>query len=207
MNLPPPIPGTDTVRHYVIGTTEHRRYTALAGGSFVRMPPGERAGFLRDLGRDARQVTDTELEFLLRPEWRSRTVAAWMIGVDRRERFRKRLGELLLASELTYACEGYCVALAMLGTREDAGLLVSYLDVYLRRPECRYDQPWALGALLHLDRALGSHRAAAFLEPDGLWEHWADERTPEPAQMERHIAQMCALADRYAPGTDEAEHH
>ncbi|MEU3730636.1 DUF6000 family protein [Streptomyces sp. NPDC033538] len=34
-------------------------------------------------------------------EWHSRLTGAWLIGVDRRERVRERIGDLLLASEVT----------------------------------------------------------------------------------------------------------
>lgn len=129
------------------------------------MPAVERATFLRELGCDAQQITDLELELLLRPNWRYRTVAGWVIGLDRRERFRRRIGELLMASELTYAYEGYCIALGMLGTHDDAALLSAWLNRHLRLPECRYDQPRAPGILRHLDDALGRNHAGAFLEP------------------------------------------
>jgi hypothetical protein len=57
-----------------------------------------------------------------------------MIGLDRREQCRERIGGLLLASELTHAGQGYCIALALLGTVEDAALLATYLDHYLGGP-------------------------------------------------------------------------
>lgn len=60
--------------------------------------------------------------------------------MSRRERFRERLGELLSGSELTYAGQGYCFALARLGTAKDAELLVAYLERWLPRVDCRYDQ-------------------------------------------------------------------
>ncbi|MET8560289.1 DUF6000 family protein [Streptomyces flaveolus] len=40
-----------------------------------------------------------------------------------------------------------------------------HLDRYLPRTDLRYDQP---AALLHL----GTHHAARFTEPDGLWDRW-----------------------------------
>lgn len=206
MSFPPPLPdpATDAIRRYVIGGAKRGRYLKLLGGNFVRLQAEERATYLQELGRDARQVTDAELEFLLQDRnWRPRIVAGWLIGLDRREQFRERLGTLLMASEFTYACQSYCIALAMLGTQEDAELLTAYLDHYLRRPECRYDQPWALGALLRLDEALGASQAGAFLEPGGLWESWANDHSAEPTQLKERIAEMCDLADHYAPTADE----
>jgi hypothetical protein len=45
---------------------------------------------------------DYELTTLPDGEWRSRLTAAWLIGLDRREQFRGRICELLLASQDTY---------------------------------------------------------------------------------------------------------
>jgi Family of unknown function (DUF6000) len=50
-----------------------------------------------------REVSDHELTTLLCGEWRSRLAAAWLIGLDRREQFRGRIGELLVASQDTDA--------------------------------------------------------------------------------------------------------
>lgn len=202
MPLPEPVPdpGTDTVRRYVTATPNPgtSRYLSLLHGNFRRLPAEERTQFLQALGLDSRSVTDAELAYMLQPNWRTRITAAWMIGVDRREQFRERIGDLLLASKLTYAGQGYCIALALLGTTEDAALLTAYLDHYLRRPECRYDQQWAMGALLHLDEALGTTHAAGFLEPDGLWSRWATDRDPSPKKLRKYVGDMCALADEYA---------
>ncbi|MFI5474567.1 DUF6000 family protein [Streptomyces cacaoi] len=203
-----PDPGTGTLRRYVIATPspETGRYLDLLHGSFVRLPAEERTQFLQTLGRDSRSVTDAELDFMLQPNWRSRITAAWMIGLDRREQFRARIGGLLLASELTYAGQGYCIALALLGTTEDAALLTAYLDRYLRRPDCRYDQEWALGALLHLDGALGTTHAAGFLEPNGLWSQWTEGRNRPPERLRQYIGEMCVLADEYAQHDAPPEH-
>ncbi|MFJ7956586.1 DUF6000 family protein [Streptomyces sp. NPDC096319] len=163
----------DVVERYVIARGEGRpRYLRLLGGRFLQ--PGQQPDhdFVRRIVEDAAAVTDGELDALLAYEWRSRFTAAWLIGVDRRDRFRERLGELLLASEVCYAGGAYCFALARLGTRADAELLVAYLDRYLPRTDLRYEQPTALGSLLRLDAALGTSYAERFLTPDGLWDRW-----------------------------------
>ncbi|PWI12037.1 hypothetical protein DIZ27_03640 [Streptomyces sp. NWU339] len=112
------------------------------------------------------------MEALLGYEWRSRLTASWLIGVDRRDRFRARIGDLLLASEVCYSGSAYCFALARLGTHADAEILTAYLDRYLPRTDLRYDQPAALGALLRLDAHLGTHHADHFIQPEGLWDRW-----------------------------------
>jgi len=152
----------------------HARYLVLKNGRFLRpeWPHGER--FAHHLIDDAATITDAELEALLGYEWRSRLTAAWLIGIDRRERFRKRIGDLLLASEVCFSGSAYCFALARFGTHADAEILTAYLDRYLPRTDLRYDQPAALGALLRLDAHLGTHHADRFTQPGGLWNQWVD---------------------------------
>ncbi|MCZ9346170.1 DUF6000 family protein, partial [Streptomyces sp. TRM76130] len=106
----------------------HARYLVLKSGRFLRpeWPHGER--FAHHLVDDAATITDAELEALLGYEWRSRLTAAWLIGVDRRERFRERIGDLLLASEVCFSGSAYCFALARFGTHADAEILTAYLD-------------------------------------------------------------------------------
>ncbi|MFE5141237.1 DUF6000 family protein, partial [Streptomyces fagopyri] len=123
---------------------------------------------LQTPGLDPRNITDTQPELTLQP------------------------------NRHTHTGQGYCIALALLGTPADAALLSAYLDRYLRRPECRYDQEWALGALLHLDHALDTEHAAGFLKPEGLWDRWVNDRNQSPTKLGQYIDEMCALAHEYA---------
>lgn len=170
------------------------RYMKLLGGRLLDWHDPERAVFMHDLGRDARQITDRELSTLLDSEWRSRLTAAWLIGADRRTQFRDRIGALLLESELVYAGRGYCLALARFETAADADILCAYLDRYLPRADLHYDQHWAIGALLHLDERLGSNRADRFLTPSDLWEKSATSQY-DPAERHRYLTRLCAFAD------------
>ncbi|MFK0259067.1 DUF6000 family protein [Streptomyces sp. NPDC090445] len=184
------------VRRYV---TPDRRYLKL-GGPVMRMTEPDRAKFTRELGEAASDITPRELTVLLEGGWRERKTAAWLITVARRTEFRERLGELLLASEVCYAGTAYCVTFATFGTPADADLLAAYLDRYLRRPDLYYDQPAAMGALLHLDAKLRADQAARFLARDGLWHQWIDgpprkEHHGTPDSYREIISQFCVLAD------------
>ncbi|MFJ6689581.1 DUF6000 family protein [Streptomyces sp. NPDC091294] len=148
------------------------RYLVLNSGRFLSPRWRHTTRFTRHLLTDAAAITDEELEALLGYEWRSRLTAAWLIGVDHRERFRARIGDLLLDSEVCYSGSAYCFALARFGTHADAEILTAYLDRYLPRTDLHYDQPAALGALLRLDAHLGTHHAARFIRPGGLWNKW-----------------------------------
>jgi hypothetical protein len=170
------------------------RYMKLLHGNFLALGEDERGHFLRELGSSARQVSDRELAILLEGGWRERLTASWLIGLDRREQFRDQIGQLLLASEMGYAGQGYCLALARFATPDDAGLLASYLDAYLPQVDNRYDQDWALGAILHIDTVLGTGQTARFLTDGGLWQQWRrDEETPD--ELRAMMRRLCSAAD------------
>ncbi|MEV6595754.1 DUF6000 family protein [Actinoplanes sp. NPDC051346] len=202
---PLPDPGTDTIRRYVIATRaddegRYARYLDLLNGNFIDRPDGGSAEFISALKQDAEQVSDAELTFLLQiggfPEWRGRLTAAWLVGLGQRTQFRDSIGELLLESRVCFSGQGYCVALAAFGTQRDAELLIGYLDHYLPQVDLRYDQHWALGALMQLDTRLGTRHADRYLAPDGLWDTW-NKRYPsgqiDPASYHDLIATAVGL--------------
>ncbi|GGO82298.1 DUF6000 family protein [Nonomuraea cavernae] len=199
--IPPDFELIAVVRRYVSsGRGEVRRYLKLLGGGFMMLPDRDLARFARSLAKDARRITDSDLEMLLDSEWRARLTAAWLIGLDRRTHFRERLGAMLLESELVYSGEGYCFALARFAEDSDAEILTAYLDHYLPRLDCHYDQDDAMGALLHLDERLGTDHAARFLVPGGLWER-STMRKVSPAEKKQVTDELCAFADSCMTGT------
>lgn len=186
----------DVIHRYVIPEEgDDKRYLKLLHGGFAALDAPERATFLRLLVDAGRQITDRELGVLLESEWRSRLTAAWLIGANRRSQFREHIGVLLLDSRLVFAGQGYCFALARLGTTEDAEILVAYLNHYLRQPHLRYDQDWALGALQHIDGNLATTHAAQFLQPTGLWHQWATPNRVQPTGHKERINALCSLVD------------
>lgn len=194
-----PTPGdaelTAAIHQYVTpGTGSVRRYLKLLHGNFLALDEGKRTRFLKQLARSAREISDRELTTLLDSEWRARLTASWLISLDKREQFRDRVGELLLASEVCYAGQGYCLALAQFATPADASILAAYLDVYLPQPDKRYDQDWALGALLHIDAILGTEHAARFLADGGLWQQWRTTEEETPDELRAWIDRLCSAA-------------
>ncbi|WP_326779258.1 DUF6000 family protein [Streptomyces sp. NBC_01445] len=181
------------------------RYGEILSGRFTRREDAIRNRFVRDLLHDAATITDDELAALFGFEWRARLTASWLVGVAQRHKFRQQIGDLLLASELTYAGRGYCFAPARLGTHEDAEILIAYLDRYLPQLDLRYDQPDALGALLRLDDQLGTEYATRFTAPDGPWERWVNalphlRENPgyTPADQRRWTATQCDFANGWS---------
>lgn len=182
-----------------------RRYLDLHGAQFLRFSEEDRNRFVRALRVAAGEITLRELTVLLEGEYRARLTAGFLAGIGRRARLRDLIGTNLLASEFVFADQGYCFALASLGTSADAALLVSYLDRYLPEPDLRYDQPWAIGALLHLDRRLGTTHAQRFLADGGLWHTWAAQtrgHPEDPHDCHRRIDDLCALALDVPEDTD-----
>lgn len=173
--------------------TDGPRHLKLLHGNVLNLPQDDRARFGRALAEDAADITDDELARRLEDDWRSQLTAAWLAGIALRTRHRQRIGELLLASKLTYAGQGFCFALARFGTHEDAAILGAYLDRYLPRPELRYDQHWAVGALLHLGIPLGD-RADAWRE----WVAGQPHLSPDPEEHRRFIDRLCVFADESA---------
>ncbi|GAA1384148.1 DUF6000 family protein [Catellatospora chokoriensis] len=205
MHYLPPLadPGVDTIRRYVIVTPppEPPRYLELMRGRHKRRAGPEADAFLSALRKDAQTISDEELTFLLqpgrRPNWRPRLVAGYLVGISRRGQFRQTIGDLLLASEVFSSGQGYCFALAALGSDRDAELLTAYLDRYLPRPDLRYDQAWAMGALVHLDTQLGTAHADRYLVEDGLWAHWTADHSvsdvPAYEYPRQCIEHMCGV--------------
>ena len=201
----------NAVRRYVRPRADRRsigRYGDLMSGRFLRFEGATRRRFLRPLLLDAASITDADLNSLLTHGWRPRLTAAWLIGISRRTSYRARVGELLLDSEVMFAGVGYCFALARFGAPEDAEILTAYLNRYLPRTDLRYDQPVALGALLHLDSRLGTAHAAPFTAADGPYQRWVDAVIHEsdhdayaPDRERAAMTRLCDFADGWStPG-------
>ncbi|WP_327426049.1 DUF6000 family protein [Streptomyces sp. NBC_01236] len=183
----------DLVRRFV---TPGRRYLRL-GGSSLGLSGTERVAFMRALVQAASEITPAELSILLEGGWRECKTASWLVVVAGRTEFSSRIGELLLASGGPYAGKAYGVTLATFGDSADADLLCRYLDHYLLRPDLVYDQGSALGALLHLDSALGSERASRYLAAGGLWQRWTDappRKERDPQGYRQFVDQLCTFA-------------
>jgi hypothetical protein len=169
-----------------------RRHLKLLHGNVMGMGPAERADFGSALAADARQVTDEEINRLLDQEWRAQLTAAWLAGLTRRTQHRARISELLLASKVVHAGQGFCFALTRFGTDQDTQVLIKYLDHYLPRLDLQYDQPWALAALMHLN----PQEAGRYLAES--WPRWAARQTAMAQDLDLHrhlIRDMCSFAD------------
>lgn len=172
---------TALVEHFVMSD---RRYLQLLHGNYLGAPEEERSRFITALLADAREISGHAVRVLLGSEWRSRLTAAYLIAASRREQFVPVLGDLLVKSQFVYSGQGYCIALASVGTPAAATHLSAYLDRWLPDVEARYDQWWAMAALVSLDRRSGSNYSDSFLGAKGLWETWSQGRLSLESQVD-----------------------
>jgi hypothetical protein len=114
---------------------------------------------------------------LLQPrEWRQRLTGAWLAGLTRRTQFQDQIGSLLIESLTCFSGQGYCFALAAFENEKSAVLLQAYLDKWLPKLECDFDQDWAMPALAWVDRRRGTEFSKKYLQPGGLWEQFSAEQ-------------------------------
>lgn len=107
-------------------------------------------------------TSDFVLTLLGEFNWRPRTVGAQFIAVRQFYELQQPLSNLLLRSEVCYAGDTYCLALASLGNVAATDTLCAYLDYYLRQRNLWFDQASAMAALLYLDEKLESNKATQF---------------------------------------------
>ncbi len=84
--------------------------------------------------------------------WRTRSTGAFFSAIKDYVDFQDSIGILLLKSEVTYAGESYCLAMAEFNNTKSIKLLNEYLDYYLTKPELWFDQDQAIGAIAYLDK-------------------------------------------------------
>ncbi len=107
-------------------------------------------------------------------DWRGRNTVAWMIGINQWDQFVPQMARQLIASELVNAGQGYCVGLTLIANPQAQQALVDYLDRWLPEHDCHYDQHWAMGALIEVDRVRDTNEAERFLAPGGPWDSWLE---------------------------------
>lgn len=84
--------------------------------------------------------------------WRTRITGAFFAAINNYQELEDTIGKHLLKSEVCYAGNGYCLALAAFATDKAKEYLISYLDYYLDRNDLWFDQATAYCALEYLDK-------------------------------------------------------
>jgi Family of unknown function (DUF6000) len=104
--------------------------------------------------------------------------------------FVNQIAALLLASEMTYAGQGFCVALGLIGGDECRNHLRAYLSRYLPLRGRFYDQQWAIGALAYIE----GDQPEEYLLP----ELWADAQTRmNPSDSIQKFSELVSYLDQH----------
>jgi len=182
-------------------------YLSILNGNYCHLlDESERAAFIADVRKALGRVNSRVLAKLIDGHWREAITGSWFAGVLGKVDHRDRIGERLLASEACYAGQSHAFALACFADDASRQCLRDYLDQYLRKPECYYDQHWAMHALIWIDEQRGTDAADEFLKPDGLWDTWAREQGPvKLEERKEHFWDCMAFVREHFPGDNMAE--
>ncbi len=106
---------------------------------------------------------DVAYALLAETNWRPRCVGACIVAVRQLHELTDDVGRLLLRSDVCFVGHNYCLALAQLNRPQARRYLHEYLDYYLSRPDLRFDQASAMGAVAFLDQVNGTHDLDSYL--------------------------------------------
>jgi Family of unknown function (DUF6000) len=154
-------------------------YLQFLHGNYVNLLKGEeQQNFIALVKQAIKEINDNAIADLLHGRgWREKLTGAWFSGLTGRTQFQDRIGSLLIESSSVYSGEGYCFALACFANEKSAELLQAYLNKWLLKLDCPYDQGWAMSTLVWLDKQRATECANKFLQPGGLWESFSSNQT------------------------------
>ncbi|MET9346694.1 DUF6000 family protein [Streptomyces termitum] len=174
------------------------RYKKLLSTSFMRAGRKQALMFGAAMMDDGRQASANELEQLLGGDWREALTACWLIGFAQKSEFRDELHRLIKEGDVRRTGKGVAFALARFCQPSDAYALKQYLERSLSELQDRGNQPWFLGALLHIEKRLGVVASQDLLVSEGLWDRWSAAGflgTADPSRWEREVADWIDLAE------------
>ncbi|MFH8218284.1 DUF6000 family protein [Streptomyces sp. NPDC018057] len=190
--------GTNASDLFVRYCLPGNRYKRLLSASFMRADREEALEFARAMMDDSRKASSVELEQLLSGDWREALTACWFIGFAQKCEFRDELHGLLREGNARRAGKGIAFALARFCQPSDASALHHHLERSLGELQNRANQPWFLGALLHIERRLGAVNSQDLLASEGLWDRWSASgflESTDPSHWEREVADWIGLAE------------
>jgi hypothetical protein len=148
-------------------------------------------GFEVALGCVYATIDQTVIEALLSKfNWRPRIVGGHFAAIKNVSGVEHLLGKLLLRSDVCFAAEGYCVALARFNSKSSRQYFADYLDYYLTRRDLEFDQGTVMGALGYLDRLNGGNDLDRFLP------RWQEFIGSEGCSADQTIARFSRRMER-----------
>ena len=174
-------------------------YLKLLHANYTQLNGAELDEFVSSASRALREVDEAVVESLLRAGgWREFLTASWFAGLKGWRGFTDLIGKRLIESSVTYAGQGYCFAFGRFADERAARYLCAYLDEYLTRLNCYYDQAWAMAALIYIDENEGTTYSRKYLEPGGLWEQFVAGKRGWSLEMSvQEYRSAMAFCDRW----------
>lgn len=117
--------------------------------------------------------------------WRGRLTAGVFCGLARKKQWFERVGEELVRSRGPYSGPGLVFAMIRYGP-DSLPYLRAYLEKWLPRTDCEYDQYWVMAALILLDEENGTGFSSEFLCQGGRWAKFEAIRK-DPDGLEEHL--------------------
>ncbi|MBW2962616.1 DUF6000 family protein [Mesonia aestuariivivens] len=101
--------------------------------------------------------------------WRTRIVGAYFASILELKSVEEIIGIHLVKSQVCYAGNGYCLALATFNTQSGIEYLKQYLEYYLTRKDLHFDQTGVMCALKWTDEQNGTNEMENYLQ---LYNEW-----------------------------------
>ena len=105
--------------------------------------------------------------------WRTRIVGAYFALIMDFKEIENIIGVHLLKSQVCYAGNGYCLALASFNTKSGIEYLKKYLEYYLTRKDLHYEQRSAMCALKWTDQINETNEMERYLD---LYQDWVSDK-------------------------------
>ncbi|MEP4077935.1 DUF6000 family protein [Haloferula sp.] len=153
-------------------------YLSILHGNYATsiLKDDERERFNASVVDALNRITPKVATKLIGGHWREAITGSWFAGLKGFTECRDQIGKRLIKSEACFAGQSHAFAMACFADQESAAFLERYLEEFLRRKDCYYDQGWAMPALMWIDEECGTNRTESFLAAGGLWESFTADK-------------------------------
>lgn len=148
----------------------------LHGNYYYLLKGDEQASFNENVRRALSDLDDEIIQQLLSGGWREQITGSWFCGLKGWSQYANKIGKKLVASQMAYAGQGHCFALACFANDESVEFFTEYLNIYLRKTDLHYDQGWVMPALMWVDEQNNINHASKYLKSGGLWEKYIADK-------------------------------
>ena len=155
----------------------------LHGNYYYQLKGDEQALFNENVKKALLNLNDETLQRLLSGGWREQITGSWLCGLKGSSQYANNIGKKLVASQMTYAGQGHCFALACFANDESVKFFTEYLNIYLRKTDLHYDQGWVMPALMWVDEQNDTDHASKYLKSGGLWETYIANKDTDAWQL------------------------